>query len=197
MSRVRPARFVHVVYRTRRFDAMLRWYQTVFDAGVQHRDPALAFLTYDDEHHRFAFVNLSVLLPEEHTERERRGLIGVDHVAYTYDSLGALLDNYAQLKALGIEPYWCIHHGITVSMYYADPDGNQMEFQVDACASNDEANAFMNGPRFALNPIGVEYDPEEWLGRWRAGEPAASFLPRQADLPVSPVRGYADPGRLR
>ena len=59
-------------------------------------------------------------------------MIGVDHVAYTYASLNDLLENYAQLKEKGIRPYWCVHHGITVSMYYADPDGNQMEFQVDS-----------------------------------------------------------------
>jgi len=190
MPRIRPAKFVHVVYRTRRFDEMVRWYQIVFDAQVQHRDPALAFLTYDDEHHRFAFANLALLDPEG-SERDRRGTIGVDHVAYTYASLGDLLENYAQLKAEGVRPYWCIHHGITVSMYYADPDGNQMEFQVDAMVSNDEANEFMRGPRFALNPIGVEYDPEEWLARWRAGEPVERFLKRASDLPVSPVRGAA------
>jgi catechol 2,3-dioxygenase-like lactoylglutathione lyase family enzyme len=120
-------KFVHVVYRTRRFEQMVRWYQTVFDAKVQYQNPALAFLTYDGEHHRFAFANLDILKPEV-SEREHRGLIGVDHVAYTYASLKHLLENYAQLKAQGIKPYWCIHHGITVSMYYADPDGNQMEF---------------------------------------------------------------------
>src|SRR5262245_19787897 len=120
MPRIRPAKFVHVVYRTRRFEQMLRWYQTVFDAKIQHQNPALAFLTYDDEHHRFAFVNLDVVRPER-TEMDRRGMIGVDHVAYTYGSLNDLLENYAQLKEQGIKPYWCIHHGVTVSMYYADP----------------------------------------------------------------------------
>ena len=44
MSRIRPAKFVHVVYRTRRFEQML---QIVFDAKIQHQNPALAFLTYD------------------------------------------------------------------------------------------------------------------------------------------------------
>jgi catechol-2,3-dioxygenase len=188
MPRIRPRKFVHVVYRTRRFDEMVRWYVTVFDASVQHRNPALAFLTYDDEHHRFAFANLEVLAPGS-ADHDRRGVVGVDHVAYAYGSIGELLENYAQLRDAGIRPYWCIHHGMTVSMYYADPDGNQMEFQVDAMASNDEANAFMQGPRFALNPIGVEFDPEEWLARRRAGEPDARFLVRAADLPVSPVRG--------
>ena len=52
MPRIRPDRFVHVVYRTRQFDKMIAWYQAVFDCKVQYQDPVLAFLTYDDEHHR-------------------------------------------------------------------------------------------------------------------------------------------------
>jgi catechol-2,3-dioxygenase len=188
MPRVRPHKFVHVVYRTRRFAEMVRWYQRVFDAKVQYQNPVLAFLTYDGEHHRFAFANLDVLQPNA-GEKDRRGVIGVDHVAYTYASVNDLLENYAQLKVQGIRPYWCVHHGITVSMYYADPDGNQMEFQVDCFASNEEANAFMEGPHFAANPIGVEYDPEEWLGKLRAGAPVSEFLRRPTDEPVSPIRG--------
>jgi catechol-2,3-dioxygenase len=187
-SRIRPAKFVHVVYRTRRFNQMLGWYQAVFDAKIQYQNPALAFLTYDNEHHRFAFANLDILQPEG-TEADPRGMIGVDHVAYTYASLKDLFENYAQLEAQGIRPYWCVHHGITVSMYYADPDGNQMEFQVDSYGSNEEANAFMAGPHFAANPIGVEYDPDDWLARLRTGAPESEFLVRQADEPVSPIRG--------
>jgi catechol-2,3-dioxygenase len=166
---------------------MVQWYETVFDAKVQYQNPALAFLTYDDEHHRFAFANLSLLQPNG-TETDRQGVIGVDHVAYTYASLNDLFENYAQLKEKGIRPYWCVHHGITVSMYYADPDGNQMEFQVDSYSSSEEANAFMNA-HFMVNPIGVEYDPEDWLARLRAGVPVADFLVRKAHEPVSPVRG--------
>ena len=190
MPRIRPAKFVHVVYRTRRFEPMIAWYQAVFDARVQYQNPALAFLTYDDEHHRFAFANLAVLQPEG-SDLDRRGSIGVDHMAYTYPSLPDLLAHYSQLKEMGIRPYWCVHHGITVSMYYADPDGNQMEFQVDCCASAEEANAFMSGPDFAVNPIGVEFDPDEWLARLRRGTPAEELLLRRVHLPVSPLRGAA------
>ena len=80
-----------------------------------------------------------------------------------------------------------------MSMYYADPDGNQMELQVDAFDSADDANAFMNGPGFATNPIGVEYDPEEILAKIRAGTPSSTFLRRKSDLPVSPIRGAIAP----
>ena len=41
MSRIRPTKFAHVVYRTRRFDQMLSWYKTVFDAKVQYQNQRL------------------------------------------------------------------------------------------------------------------------------------------------------------
>jgi len=188
MPRIRPQKFVHIVYRTNRFEEMLAWYQFVFDAKIQYQNPALAFLTYDDEHHRFALANLAVLRPDER-ETEKQGFVGVDHVAYTYASLEDLLENYQQLKEKGIKPYWCVHHGMTVSMYYADPDGNQMEFQVDVFDSSEEANDYMSGPLTAANPIGVEYDPEDWLAQIRTGTPVSDLLDRKVHEPVSPIRG--------
>jgi catechol-2,3-dioxygenase len=167
---------------------MLAWYQFVFDAKVQYQNPALTFLTYDDEHHRFALVDLDVVQPDD-SETEKQGMVGVDHVAYTYASLEDLFENYAQLKTKGIEPYWCVHHGMTVSMYYADPDGNQMEFQVDVFDTSKEATDFMCGPINDANPVGVEYDPEDWLAQLRAGKPVSEFLNRGVHEPVSPIRG--------
>jgi catechol-2,3-dioxygenase len=194
---VQSLKFVHVLYRTRRFEEMLAWYQTVFGANVQYQNPGMAFLTYDEEHHRFAFANMDVIDPGGGGPDDR-GVIGVDHVAYTYSSLSDLFDSYALLKTEGITPYWCIHHGITVSMYYGDPDGNQMEFQVDCFADKEDANAYMRRS-FSINPIGVEYDPEEWLAEVRSGTPVEDLLARKSDLPVSPIRsavgaGFAPPG---
>lgn len=188
MERIRPQRFVHIVYRTYRFAEMLAWYQLVFGARVLLRNPVLAFLTFDDEHHRVALVDLSAIQPDD-TETEKVGVTGVDHVAYTYASIDDLFENYEQLKVEGIMPYWCVHHGLTVSMYYADPDGNQMEFQVDVFDSSEESIAFMCGPVMAENPVGVEYDPEDWLAQKRAGKPLSEFLVRKVHEPVSPIRG--------
>ena len=195
MPRISPAKFVHIVYRTRRFDQMIDWYQAVFNARLQYKCPELAFLTYDDEHHRIAFANMDVLAPEAAggPPTTKQGLIGVDHVAYTYPSMEALFENYEQLKKQGIEPYWCIHHGITVSMYYGDPDGNQMEFQIDAYSTSEEANAFMRGPGYAENSMGVEYDPEVWIAEVRSGKKKWSdYLERTVHQPISPFRSAAD-----
>ena len=48
---------------TRRFEQMLAAeYAADFDARVHHTTtPRMAFLTYDDEHHRFAFADLAVI----------------------------------------------------------------------------------------------------------------------------------------
>jgi catechol 2,3-dioxygenase-like lactoylglutathione lyase family enzyme len=187
----KPIKFAHVVYRTRRFEEMVSWYETVFGAKVQHENPVMAFLTYDDEHHRFAFVNLAVVDPHGTRDTDRRGAVGVDHVAYTTASVTDLVENYAELKTKGITPYWCVHHGLTASMYYADPDGNQMEFQVDAFAP-EACNAFIRGEEMGRNPVGVEFDPEDWLTRLRGGTPESDLRVRKVDQPVSPIRGFAE-----
>lgn len=185
---IRPRSFAHVVYRSYRFEQMLQWYVTVFGAEVQYQSPVIAFVTYDEEHHRVALLNMGIIKGESQAVVPR-GQPGVDHVAYGWRSLSELLAKYAELKAKGILPYWCIHHGVTVSLYYADPDGNQMEFQADCFSSNDEANGFMNGPHFETNPIGVEFDPELLQARLDSGETEMQLLPRREHLPVSEIRG--------
>lgn len=185
---IRPCSFAHVVYRTYQFEKMLDWYVKVFCGTVRYQNPVIAFITYDDEHHRVALLNLG-LVKGESDARAPRGQPGMDHVAYGYRSLTELLEKYVELKAIGVLPYWRIHHGITVSLYYADPDGNQMEFQTDSYTDNEEATGFMHGPGFGANPIGVEFDPEEMLARLRAGESEASLLLRTEHLPVSEIRG--------
>ena len=171
----KPTKFAHVVYQTRRFDEMVDWYQKVFEANVVYQNPALAFLTYDDEHHRFAFLNMSAFKPDGADLQERPDT-GVNHVAYTYANVGDLLDTYDRLKLAGITPYWPIHHGVTMSLYYQDPDGNRMEFQVDCCATVEEASAYMLSDAFAANPVGVEIDPDALLAQYRSGTPLAQLL---------------------
>lgn len=179
----KPTKFAHIVYRTRRFEEMIGWYEKVFEARVQYKNPALAFLTYDDEHHRFAFANLSVLAPAGKSSGGKADA-GVDHVAYTYSSLGDLIDTYARLKQQGIAPYWPIRHGPTLSFYYRDPDGNRIEFQVDCFPTADEANAYMQGDAFSSNPIGVNFDPDELVEQFRKGVPERELLVRPEGPPA-------------
>ena len=180
-----PTKLAHVVYMTRRYEEMLDWYQKVFEAKIQYKNPALAFLTYDDEHHRFAIANMDAFDASGSVADMPKG-VGVNHVGYTYSNLGDLLETYDRLKQLDITPYWRIHHGITLSVYYQDPDGNRMEFQVDCCANAEEAHTYMQSDAFAANPVGVEIDPDALLEQYRNGIPVETLL-RQPQGPISPI----------
>src|SRR3546814_5664151 len=88
---------------------------------------------------------------------------------------------YERLRDTGIRPVFPINHGPTTSMYYADPDGNQIELQVDNYDKIEDATAFFYSEAFAENPVGVEFDPDELLRRLRAGEPEED-LKRRPDV---------------
>lgn len=166
---ISPIKFAHVVLKTSRYREMLDWWLLVLGARIRHGNDFISFISYDDEHHRLAIVNFPDLAAGNPKS------CGVEHMAFTFASLDDLLAKYADLKSRGVEPYWTINHGMTLSAYYRDPDGNQVEFQVDAMG-NADADAFMRSPVFAANPIGIDVDFEDLIARRGAGEPPTSLL---------------------
>ena len=172
VAAVSPARLAHVVLRSSQFDALVDWYKTVLCARIAFSDGALAFLSYDEEHHRIAVLNIPGL------QRQPSGMTGMHHMAFTYASL-------SDLDRLGIRPITCINHGPTTSMYYADPDGNQVELQIDNYDTVEEAGKFFYSAAFAKNPIGVDFEPADLVKRFRAGEDEATIKKR----PDSGARG--------
>jgi catechol-2,3-dioxygenase len=182
-----PKKLAHVVLYSGQVQAMRDWYLNVLGARVVHENSAMAFLTYDEEHHRIAFGDRSAvaklvdgidgldkLIP---TGSENAGVKtpehpnrGLAHIAFAYDSLESLLENYARLKSDGILPVYSINHGPTTSLYYEDPDGNQIELQIDNFETIQEGREFMESDSFSKNPVGVPVDPDELHMRLRNGE---------------------------
>ena len=174
---VSPIKLAHVVFRTSQYKELVGWYKLVLNATPAFENEGIAFLAYDDEHHRIALINTPGLQPQ------RSGVAGVHHVAFTYETLGGLLDNYERLKAHGVLPVWCINHGPTTSMYYTDPDANQVEFQVDNCDTVEQAGEYFFTKEFSENPLGVDFDPEDLTARYRAGEDETVLKTRPAGGP--------------
>ena len=134
---IAPALFAHFVLRSANMQPMVDWYSTVLNMHVVKRNDFICFLTYDDEHHRLAIVNIAGL----HAPDPKSW--GLAHVAYTFRNVGELLSTYRRLKKAGIEPYRPIHHGPTLSMYYHDPDGNSVELQVDCFKTKEETRGLL------------------------------------------------------
>jgi len=172
-----PAKFAHVVCLTGRLDAMRQWYQAVLNARIAFGNEQLCFLSYDDEHHRIGLIRSDAA-----TAAPAADSAIVHHFAFTYRDLGELFGNYLRLKQQGIVPFWCINHGPTTSMYYKDPDGHRVELQVDNF-SNEECDAFFASGAYDENPIGINFDADEWIGRYLRGEDAKA-LTRRPPLPA-------------
>ena len=165
-----PVKFAHVVLRSGRFEETVAWYRALLGAAPVFENPMISFMTYDDEHHRIAIVNTA------NAPQPPKGAVGMDHVAFTYDTLGDLLQNYLRLKKEGIEPVWCINHGPTTSLYYEDPDGNRVELQIDNFETEAELKGWMETGAFAKNPIGVTFDPDKLAERYRNGDPLEELV---------------------
>ena len=173
LPQVSPAKFAHIVFRSNQLANMIEWYAAVLQAQVIHGDEKIAFLSYDDEHHRVAIVAM-----DKYVEKPKGFAVGFYHAAFTYQNVGELLGTYVRLKAKGIVPYRTINHGPTLSFYYNDPDLNNIELQVDAFATLEACADFMRGPLFGANPIGIPVDAEELLARYQAGASDAELVKR-------------------
>jgi len=162
-----PARLSHAVLRTTRLKEMVEWYKTVLGAEALYESDFISFLTYDDEHHRIAFASFPGLV-----EKPKHST-GLDHLAFFYDTFDDWIANYERLKALGITPPVAIHHGLTISLYYRDPDNNGVELSIDNVAKADWHN-YMRG-RLGENPIGAPFDPDDLARRYHAGVPESEL----------------------
>jgi catechol-2,3-dioxygenase len=173
--------FAHVVLQTNRLEEMRDWYCTVLDAHVVFEGHGLCFITFDEEHHRIAFLDAPVEL-----EPKSPTAAGMHHTAYTFDSLDDLLEHHEQLERNGITPKVPIQHGVTTSLYYQDPDGNFVELQIDNFSTPDDATAYMWGPEYSANPVGVSFDPALMRQARRQGTPVVELVTRSWALSVSP-----------
>jgi catechol-2,3-dioxygenase len=159
-----PKKLSHIVLQTNRRREMIDWYCMVLGAEILYEAERISFISYDNEHHRVAFLD-----PGPLTERQPNAA-GLNHVAFTFGSLDDLTENYLRLKELGIHPQRCVNHGVTTSMYYQDPDDNQVELLIDNFATDVAGKAYMRGRyKTDKNPVGVVYEPDDLVAQVRAG----------------------------
>ena len=182
-STLRPSSLAHIVFRTSDIRAMVDFWMSFLGAERVFESDMIAFLRYDEEHHRVAIIKEDGLKPRT------PGTVGLHHVAFTYNSLRGLLQAYKVRATQNIRPTWCVNHGPTTSLYYQDPDGNSIETQVDNFATIDEANDFMRSELFQENPVGTDIDPDELLSRLDQGASDEALKRRveigpRLDIPV-------------
>jgi len=156
---VRP-KFHHMTLKTVHLQEMIDFYKVLIGVEVIHQYAMGAWMSNDEANHRIAllaFPNLSDdSAKDQHT--------GLHHSAFEYGSIDELFETYLRVKDAGIAPAVCLDHGMTISFYYLDPDGNLVELQVDNFGDWAQSRDFMlNSPAFASDPIGKPVDPEQLI----------------------------------
>jgi catechol-2,3-dioxygenase len=165
MDIIKPA-FHHVTFKTSRLAEMVAWYGRVVGATPNFQDANNAWTTNDAANHRVAFLSA----PGLGDDPDKRSHNGMHHSAFEYESFDDLMSSYARLRDEGILPAFSLDHGMTISIYYRDPEGNFVELQCDTYGDWEQSSEWMRtSTDFKANPIGTFFDPERVYQAHRAG----------------------------
>ncbi len=125
---IRPQKVGHVVLKVRNLARAEDFYTRVlgFEAVARLKRPAGVFFTLGDQHHDLALLEVS---PEADPPKEDQ--VGLHHVALKVENLEALKAAWRALKSQGVPIVRAVDHGITLSVYFLDPEGNRLELYCD------------------------------------------------------------------
>ena len=155
----------HVQLKTTRLDEMIEWYVGLLGLVISYQGSGAAWLANDDANHRIALVST----PKLTDDPDKLSHTGLHHTAWEYGTLDDLLATYVRLRDAGELPHRTVNHGPITSFYYADPDGNSVELQVDNFADWRESIKFFGSEAFERDPFGPGVDPEALLAEREAG----------------------------
>ena len=174
----------HVTFKTSRLQEMIDWYKKVIGVTVTFQDEHNAWTTNDAANHRIAFLSV----PELSDDPDKVGHNGIHHSAFEYDSFDDLINSYARMKDEGVLPAFSLHHGLTISIYFRDPEGNYVELQSDTFGDWAKSTHWMQTSEdFRSNPIGTFFDPEQVLEAYRGCQDFATLSPAMRDGAFKPA----------
>jgi catechol-2,3-dioxygenase len=156
----------HVTLKTRRIQEMIDWYGEVAGLTANFAFPGGAWLSNDAANHRLALLTS----PSINDHPDKLAHTGLHHIAFEFAHMDELLDCHVRLKARGIAPHMALDHGMTLSFYYVDPDGNSVELQCDVFGDWQQSTHWMKtSAEFAANPIGAPVDADRLVEARKAG----------------------------
>ncbi|WP_435107001.1 VOC family protein [Nocardiopsis synnemataformans] len=192
-------RLQHIGMTTGNLEPLLAWYETVLGMRPMHtsEDPAglrsqgleirAVWLSNDEQNHRMAVIEIPGLTPDT----ERAGHHRLQHLAFEYSTLDELLGTYVRLRREDILPVLAVDEGLQTAFYYADPDQNIIEINVNNYDDPFTAIEHMRSSTdFARKPLGVDVDPELMVAAREAGASAWQVHKRAWGDEFAPARPW-------
>jgi catechol 2,3-dioxygenase len=124
---IQPERIGHVVIKVRNLERSAKFYREVMGLQLMKMEPGMGFFASDGrDHHEIAAMEVG---PDAPVPAPRA--IGLSHIAFRLRDEAHLRAAYADLKAHDVRIITAVNHGVTKSVYFEDPDGNQLEVYCD------------------------------------------------------------------
>ncbi len=121
---VKPRQLGHIVLRVRDVEKSEKFYQDVLGLHTTNkRAGRMVFMSAgDSSSHELALMSLGPNAPGPESNR-----VGLYHFAWEMESLDDLRRLYAEMKQKGVKIGGIGDHGISLGVYFFDPDGNEIE----------------------------------------------------------------------
>jgi len=126
---IRPERIGHVVIKVRDLERSAKFYSEVMGLQIMKMERGFRmgfFASNGRDHHEIAAMEVG---PDAPVPPPRA--IGLSHIAFRLRDEAHLRAAYEDLKSHGVKITTTINHGVTKSVYFHDPDGNQLEVYCD------------------------------------------------------------------
>jgi catechol 2,3-dioxygenase len=120
----RPQYLGHVNIFVRNAERSRQWYTDILGLHTYDFIPGrAAFLSADlEQSHEVALIQVG-----DEAQGPQRGQVGLNHMAWMMRSLDDLKELYQRLKDKQVPIERVSDHGISVGIYFRDPDGNGVE----------------------------------------------------------------------
>ena len=120
---VKPKQLGHIVLRVRDLNRAERFYSDVLGLEVTTRmGQSMVFLSAGEASHGRALMAVGPEAPGPDPSR-----VGLYHFAWEMESLDDLKQLYAELKEKEVRIGGIGDHGVSLGVYFFDPDGNEIE----------------------------------------------------------------------
>ncbi|MCH7605636.1 MAG: VOC family protein [Chloroflexi bacterium] len=119
----KPKFLGHINIFVRNAERSQQWYSDVLGLHTYDLRPDAAFMAADiEQSHEIALIQVGDDAPGP-----EKGRVGLNHMAWMMESLDDLKELYLRIKEKNIPIARVSDHGVSIGVYFHDPDGNGIE----------------------------------------------------------------------